>query len=164
MTRKVIDCRLAPSEINCTLTITGEADEVLAAATQHAVTTHGHDGGPELHELLRGALADEPETVSEAGSFVQLVEFSTDRISEWDGLQDRFAAAIRSDRTTRWSILGTDRDQPQTYVAIVEFPSYDRAMANSDNPVTGTFVKELREICTTEPVFRNLDVRLARPY
>ena len=37
MARKVADCRDMPSETNCTLTISGEEDEVVAAATQHAV-------------------------------------------------------------------------------------------------------------------------------
>ena len=39
MARKVADCRDFPSENGCTLTISGEEDEVvLAAATQHAVS------------------------------------------------------------------------------------------------------------------------------
>ena len=37
MARKVADCRDMPSEVSCTLTISGEEDEVVAAATQHAV-------------------------------------------------------------------------------------------------------------------------------
>jgi hypothetical protein len=164
MTRKIIDCRLSPSVANCTLTITGAAAEVLAAAAQHAISVHGHTDGPELHELLRGALADEPAGASQDGAFVQLFEFNTDRIEELDGIQDRFVDAMGNQRMTRWSIVGADRDRPQTYVAIVEFPNYERAMANSDNPVTGQFVKELREICTDEPQFRNLDVHRARPY
>lgn len=58
MTRKMIDCRSYPSEIGCTLTIAGEEDEVLDAATAHAVAKHGHDDTPELREELRGALQD----------------------------------------------------------------------------------------------------------
>lgn len=164
MTRKTIDCRAVPSETNCTLTITGREQEVLMAAAEHSVSVHGHTDGPELRELLVAAMTDEPDTVSQQGAFVQLVEFSTDKIGEWDELQDRFVAAIGSDRTTRWSILGADRDRPQTYVAVVEFPSYEQAMANSEHPTTSTFVKELGEISTSEPQFRNLDVRSARPY
>lgn len=102
--------------------------------------------------------------VSEPGAFVQLFEFRTDRIEEWDGIQDRFAAAIGADRITRWSILGADRDRPDTYLAMVEFPDHERAMANSSNPATAAFLSELRAICTGEPEFRNLDVRRVRPY
>ena len=40
--RKYIDCRDFPSDKNCSLKISGTEDEVLTAATQHAVTSHGH--------------------------------------------------------------------------------------------------------------------------
>ncbi|HEX9688672.1 MAG TPA: DUF1059 domain-containing protein [Thermoanaerobaculia bacterium] len=56
--RKVADC--AASEKSCSLTISGTEDEVLDAATQHAVASHGHDDTPELRERLRGMLEDEP--------------------------------------------------------------------------------------------------------
>ena len=56
MGRKVADCRDFPSDSACTLTISGEEDEVLDAATQHAVARHGHDDTAELRNTLRGAL------------------------------------------------------------------------------------------------------------
>lgn len=59
MTRKVADCRDMPSERGCTLTISGEEDEVLTAATQHAVASHGHQDTLELREMIRGGLKDE---------------------------------------------------------------------------------------------------------
>ncbi|MEU3353457.1 DUF1059 domain-containing protein [Streptomyces sp. NPDC037389] len=59
MTRKVADCRKAPSESNCTLTIAGEEEEVLRAATEHAVSVHQHEDTPELREMIRGILEDE---------------------------------------------------------------------------------------------------------
>ncbi|MEU4132422.1 DUF1059 domain-containing protein [Streptomyces wuyuanensis] len=59
MTRKVADCRRFPSETDCTLTISGEEDEVLRAATAHAVAVHGHTDSPELREQIRGMLEDE---------------------------------------------------------------------------------------------------------
>ncbi len=59
MTRKVADCRTAPSEANCTLTISGEEDEVVRAAVDHAVAVHGHTDGPELRAGIRGMLQDE---------------------------------------------------------------------------------------------------------
>lgn len=59
MSRMVADCRDFPSESGCTLTIAGEEDEVLTAATAHAVSQHGHEDTPELREQLRGALKPE---------------------------------------------------------------------------------------------------------
>jgi len=59
--RKVIDCRLFPSEKNCTLAISGTEDEVLEAAVQHAVSVHGHENTSELREQIRSMLKDEVE-------------------------------------------------------------------------------------------------------
>ena len=58
MDRKMIDCRKMPSDINCTLTIAGEEQEVLDAAVMHAVDKHGHENTPELREAIRGGLVD----------------------------------------------------------------------------------------------------------
>lgn len=62
MTRKVADCRKYPSEVNCTLTISGEEDEVVQAAAAHAVAVHGHEDTPQLRADLREFL--EPETAT----------------------------------------------------------------------------------------------------
>ena len=59
--RKVIDCRSYPSERGCSLSIEGTEEEVLDAATLHAITAHGHTDGPELREQLRALLKDAPE-------------------------------------------------------------------------------------------------------
>jgi predicted small metal-binding protein len=58
MARKMIDCRKMPSENNCSLTIAGTEDEVLDAATAHAISAHGHDNAPELREMIRSGLED----------------------------------------------------------------------------------------------------------
>jgi hypothetical protein len=50
------DCRRFPSDNNCSLTIIGEEDEVVAAAAQHAASAHGHDDNSELREQVRGML------------------------------------------------------------------------------------------------------------
>ncbi|MEV0777619.1 DUF1059 domain-containing protein [Streptomyces sp. NPDC050433] len=57
--RKVADCRDFPSESNCTLTISGEEEEVVRAAGDHAVSVHGHEDTPELREQVRTMLKDE---------------------------------------------------------------------------------------------------------
>jgi predicted small metal-binding protein len=59
MTRKVADCRQWPSDVGCTLTISGEEQEVMDAAASHAVEVHGETDTPEFREQLRSALEDE---------------------------------------------------------------------------------------------------------
>jgi hypothetical protein len=163
MSRKIIDCRAVPNDVGCTLAITGEPDELVVAAAQHAAAVHGHTDGPELRNEMRGLLADEP-AASAPGAFVQLIEFDTDRIAEFDGMVDRWAAGIGAQRAVRWSVLGADRDRPGRYIAVVEFPGYAEAMANSGHPATGTFAKELQAISSSEPQFRNLDVQTVQAY
>jgi predicted small metal-binding protein len=59
MVRKIADCRDFPSDNDCTLTIVGEEDEVMAAAVEHAVTVHGHEDSGEVRDWLRRNLKDE---------------------------------------------------------------------------------------------------------
>ena len=59
--RKSIDCRNYPSDNHCTLKISGTEAEVLDAATQHAVSAHGHQNSPELREEIKTLLQDESE-------------------------------------------------------------------------------------------------------
>jgi hypothetical protein len=54
MTRKYIDCREYPSEMNCTVALSADTDqELLTAAVQHAVAVHKHEDTPELRQQLQ---------------------------------------------------------------------------------------------------------------
>ncbi|MFI4939449.1 MAG: DUF1059 domain-containing protein [Burkholderiales bacterium] len=59
MTRKYIDCREFPSEINCSVAISANSEkELLEIAVQHAVTAHKHADTPELRQQLRKLFKD----------------------------------------------------------------------------------------------------------
>jgi predicted small metal-binding protein len=57
--RKVADCRDHPTVTGCTLTISGEEDEVIRAAAEHAVSVHEHKDSLELRNQIRESLRDE---------------------------------------------------------------------------------------------------------
>ncbi|MEU5211244.1 DUF1059 domain-containing protein [Streptomyces sp. NPDC020742] len=57
--RKKMDCRDYPSETKCSLVISGEEEEVVRAASEHAVAVHGHTDSPELREQIRSSLKNE---------------------------------------------------------------------------------------------------------
>jgi predicted small metal-binding protein len=57
--RYVADCRQFPSEMNCTLTISGREEEVLNAAVDHAVSVHRHERTPQLREEVSKMLKEE---------------------------------------------------------------------------------------------------------
>jgi predicted small metal-binding protein len=64
--RKVADCRNTPSVMNCTLTISGEEEEVVRAAAEHAVSVHGHEDTPQLRQMIRQTLEDERQAAYES--------------------------------------------------------------------------------------------------
>ena len=51
-----------------------------------------------------------------------------------------------------------DRDQPNTYVAVVRFPSYEAAMENSNHPDTAAMAERLAALADAPAQFRNLDL------
>jgi predicted small metal-binding protein len=59
MTRKYIDCREIPSDMNCSVAISADTDkELIEAAVQHAVAVHGHKDTPEFRKELVGAMRE----------------------------------------------------------------------------------------------------------
>jgi hypothetical protein len=92
--------------------------------------------------------------------FVQIIEYSTteEKRSEMDKLTDEWLAATEGRRTAGRAVSTTDRDKPNTYVDIIEFPSFEEAMKNNDLPETGEFAKKSGELCDGPVTFRNLDV------
>jgi predicted small metal-binding protein len=59
MPRKVADCRDMPNTVGCTLMISGEEDEVVRAAAEHAVSVHGEVDTPAMRDEIRASLKDE---------------------------------------------------------------------------------------------------------
>src|SRR5579859_2125950 len=92
-------------------------------------------------------------------SFIQIIEFTTSRPEEFQELVAEWAARTEGRHLVRRASFTEDRDRPGTYLQIVEFPSYQDAMANSGLPETGEFAAKLATLCDPPLVFRNLDVR-----
>lgn len=66
--------------------------------------------------------------------FIQVIEFNTSRIDEFNAALDEWLTQTAGQRTATRGTQTMDRDQPNTYVQIIEFPSYEEAMANSNLP------------------------------
>jgi hypothetical protein len=159
VTRKTIDCRMMPSDSNCTVQISGEEEEVLVLAAAHAVAVHGHSDDEELRTGLRGALRDEGVLTIEPGAFLQTIEFHSRDLDRFTSLVERWKSEIGTETTGRWAVVSADRDRPDTYVEVVAFPDFDSAMRNSEHPATTRFAKDMHEATEGEASFRNLDVR-----
>ena len=90
-------------------------------------------------------------------AFVQLVEFTSSRSDEIMKFQEEWRES-NPDRLLDWSVVGQDRDKPNTFIVMVHFPSYEVAMDNSNDPRTSEYAARMAELCDGPPSFRNLDV------
>jgi hypothetical protein len=91
-------------------------------------------------------------------SFIQIIELTTSRAGELDALLDEWLKRTQGKRTATRGVHARDRDRANVYVQIVEFPSYEEAMANSELPETAQVAARLAELCDGPPTFRNLEV------
>ena len=91
--------------------------------------------------------------------FVQIIEIETTKPDEVEALVRDWRVKTTGTRRAQRGTFTKDRDRPDRYVQIVEFPSYEDAMANSELPETASFAEKLRQLCDGPLLFRNLDVR-----
>ena len=90
--------------------------------------------------------------------FIQIIEYKTTRIDELNAALDGWLEKTKGKRAATRGVHTRDRDAENTYVQLVEFPSYEEAMANSQLPETAEFAALLASLCDGPPSFRNLDV------
>jgi quinol monooxygenase YgiN len=90
--------------------------------------------------------------------FVQIIEFKTKDIDGFNKALDEWIEKTQGVRTNTRALQTQDRDAADTYLQIVEFPSYEEAMENSNRPETAEFAATLAKFCDGPPAFRNLDV------
>jgi hypothetical protein len=95
-------------------------------------------------------------------SFIQIVDYETDRAQEIDAQMRQAMSESMAMTFTRLEHT-QDRDNPRHYMTIIEFPSYEVAMANSRRPETDEMAKQLASMCTSGPRFTNLEVKLEAP-
>ncbi len=91
--------------------------------------------------------------------FIQLVEYETDDIEAIEKALVRFRDEHPGVMTFTTSRVAEDRDQPGTYISIVEFPSYEEAMKQSNHPALSEFVESIGPELMANRRFRNLEVR-----
>jgi quinol monooxygenase YgiN len=96
-------------------------------------------------------------------TFIQIIEYETDRPDEMQALGEaRMNEASGPPPFARLAVT-QDRDRPNHYMTIVEFSSYEAATANNDDPATQKFAADMAALCTSPPTFHNLDVRMTAP-
>jgi quinol monooxygenase YgiN len=90
--------------------------------------------------------------------FMQIIELKTTRRDEVQALIDEWRTTTAGRRTAQRALTGRDHDHSDVYVMVVEFPSYEAAMTNSDLPETRELAERLAKLCDAPPMYRNLDI------
>ncbi|HVN49970.1 MAG TPA: hypothetical protein VMT43_00985 [Acidimicrobiales bacterium] len=91
-------------------------------------------------------------------AFIQIVDFETSKLDEMLALDREWEAASAGTRTTGHRVLARDRDNPDRYLNIVWFDSFESAMENSNLPVTQAFAEKMMALSKGGATFVNLDV------
>ncbi|MEV4228074.1 ester cyclase [Streptomyces bobili] len=91
-------------------------------------------------------------------TFVQLIDCRTSRFDEMNRLMDMWVEQTKGKRTATHALVGKDRSDASHFVEIVEFPSYEEAMRNSNLPETDKIFQGMVALCDEMPTFTDLEV------
>ena len=91
-------------------------------------------------------------------SFVQIIDMRTKNVDEIQNLEREWEMATEGKRTLRRSIIGRDRNDPDRYLVLAFFDSYESAMKNSNLPETNEFGQKQSALVDGPMQFIDLDV------
>ena len=91
-------------------------------------------------------------------SFIQIIECHTSRIAELQALDDEWEQATEGRRTLRRSIIAQDRSDPNRYLVLALFDSFESATENSNLPETAEVSAKMAALVDGPMVFHDLDV------
>jgi quinol monooxygenase YgiN len=91
-------------------------------------------------------------------SFIQIIEARTKNFDELRALDEKWEQATEGKRTLQRSLLTRDRNDPDHYVIVAFFDSYESAMENSSLPETAAFAEKYAALADGPMVFQDLDV------
>jgi hypothetical protein len=89
-------------------------------------------------------------------TFVRVIDFETTHEADIEALLDEWQAAHAQHHAIR-SRITHDRKNPNHYMTIMEFPSYEAAKVGGDGETRG-FVERIEKLCSTKPTYLDLDV------
>jgi len=90
--------------------------------------------------------------------FVQIIEMRSKEYEQLQALGDEFFAATEGKRTVKRSVITRDRNDPDRYVLMVFFDSYEAAMENSNLPETSELAAKQAALLDGSPTFHDLDI------
>jgi quinol monooxygenase YgiN len=91
-------------------------------------------------------------------AFIQIVEFRSSQRAEVERLSHQYDEDTKDTRTVEVAKLCFDRDDPNHYMVIAEFPSYEAAMENSNLPETEALAEEMGKLADGPATYYNLEI------
>ncbi|MDQ1397188.1 MAG: hypothetical protein QOG64_2447 [Acidimicrobiaceae bacterium] len=91
-------------------------------------------------------------------AFMQIIEMHTKKFDELKKLDDEWEKATEGERTLQRSIVARDRKDPDRYILLAFFDSYESAMENSNLPKTTEFAEKQVALLDGPPTFTDLDI------
>lgn len=91
-------------------------------------------------------------------AFIQIIEGHSSRGDEIDAASAELEERTQGRFTVRRSIRTQDREDPNHFMVIVFFDSYESAMENSNLPETDEFSRKMMALLDGPPTFHNLEV------
>ena len=90
--------------------------------------------------------------------YIQVMEATTSDPEAMFAAEKEWYEASEGKRTVRRSIVTRDRNNPDRYVIVVFFDSYESAMENSELPETQAFAGKMAAALDGPMVFHDLDL------
>jgi quinol monooxygenase YgiN len=90
--------------------------------------------------------------------FVQIIELRTSKFDELMKLEREWENATEGKRTLRRYVVTRDRKDPDRYLILAFFDSYDSAMVNSNLPETNEIGQKQAALLDGPMQFTDLDV------
>ena len=91
-------------------------------------------------------------------TYIQIIEMHTTKFDEVQALEEAWEQATGDRRTLRRQIVTRDHNDPDRYLIIAIFDSYESAMENSSLPETGEIAGKMMALTDRPPTFHDLDV------
>jgi inactivated superfamily I helicase len=91
-------------------------------------------------------------------AFIQIMELTTKHFDEIDRLETEWLAATEGKRTLIREMACRDRSNPDRYVIVAEFASYEDAMRNSELPETAALAEKMAALTDGPIKFTDCDL------
>jgi hypothetical protein len=91
-------------------------------------------------------------------AFIQVMELRTNRFDDLTALEREWERATEGQRTLRREIVGRDRNDPDRYVILAFFDSYESAMENSNLPATNEISGKMGALVDGSISFSDLEI------